>query len=1099
MIASAMPDAPAKWAPVQKGFVTSSEDVLPYAPDRVMVKFTEQAMENFKLDIEFEMDLASPYGDIETGIASVDAISRQYGVTKVSRPYIELKNKVEETRLGIDRWFRFDVPRGSDVLDIVDRLGDDPNVEYAKPDWRAFPMVVPSDPLYADSWGHNNTAQLPDLDWGGTYDHTLPNTVGTPGFDANAQAAWDVTFGSSSVIVAIIDSGVDIDHPDLTLVTGYDFGDNDSNPDDNSAQAGHGTCCAGVAAANVNNGLGACGIAPNSVIMPLKVANSAGSMYFSSIENALYYAGDNGADIVSISLGAPGVSSDPATDAAIQYAYNAGCVILAATGNENTSSIHYPAINAYVIGVGAASPCGERKRSSSLSTECNPGVSTDPNGYTCDGERWWGSNWGVNIQDAAGAVDVIAPTILPTSDIGGSGGYRSGDYEPFFNGTSCATPYAAGVAALIKAQNPSWTPAQVRSQLVSTAMDITSVESGSGWDRYTGYGMVDAEAAVGGGGPVAPTAAFSGTPTNGDAPLTVTFTDQSSGEPTSWLWNFGDTGTSGAQNPVHTYNNPGTYTVTLTATNAQGSDDEVKTNYITVTEPGSGYATLPYSTGFESGVFDQYWTTNSTSPGQVQITTANTPHSGSYHMTMDVTSSGTYAQNEGWLHLNLAGEGDVELDFWWKDFSDETHSQDGVYFSDNGGSSWVKVQDLNGASYTNNVWNNFTLDVDALASANGLGLTSTFVIKFQQYDNYVITTDGHAYDDISVTGLAPQPPVAAFSGSPTSGAYPLDVQFTDASTGAPTSWSWDFGDGTGTSTAPNPSYTYTAAGTYTVTLTATNAVGSDDEIKTDYITVTEPGTAEWETITYDDFEGGFGNYTDGGGDCYLYTSGTYAHQGSNAAGIQDNSGVASSFYHTNGHDVSGYTELEVDFWYIAISMDRSTEDFWLQYYDGSSWQTIATWAQGIDFNNGTFYHETVTIPNTYNYPTNAQLRFVCDASGNRDDVYIDEIEWRGLTAGGSGGGIVTQNSAPRQTSLAQNFPNPFNPRTSISYFLAEETSVTLEIFDVAGKRVVTLVDGTQGSGQQVVEYDASSLSSGVYFYRLVAGDFTEMKKMVLLK
>ncbi|UCF05455.1 MAG: agmatine deiminase family protein, partial [bacterium] len=168
------------------------------------------------------------------------------------------------------------------------------------------------------------------------------------------------------------------------------------------------------------------------------------------------------------------------------------------------------------------------------------------------------------------------------------------------------------------------------------------------------------------------------------------------------------------------------------------------------------YATLPYATGFESGGLDQYWTTVLGAEGRIQVTTANTPHSGSYHLTMDDhTSGGSYSQNEAWLRLNLAGVSEVDLEFWWKEFGDETHTEDGVYFSDNGGANFTKVQDLNGADYTNNTWYPFNLDVDALASSAGLNLTSTFVIKFQQYDNYPITSDGFAFDDINITGAVP--------------------------------------------------------------------------------------------------------------------------------------------------------------------------------------------------------------------------------------------------------------------------------------------------------------------------------------------------------
>jgi len=647
--------------------------------------------------------------------------------------------------------------------------------------------------------------------------------------------------------------------------------------------------------------------------------------------------------------------------------------------------------------------------------------------------------------------------------------------------TSWSWDFGDGVGTSTQ-QNPNYTYNSVGTYTVS--LTVTN-SCGNDTETKTNYITVTC---------TPPVANFSGSPTTGDAPLTVYFTDLSTGA-TSWSWDFGDgVGTSSQQNPNYTYNNPGDYTVTLTATNSCGSDDEVKTNYITVTEPGGDYANLPYATGFESGSFDQYWfTQSSNSEGRIQITSSYTPR-GSYHMTMDDNlNGGQYAQNEAWLHVNLAGKSDVELTFWWKEFSDETHTQDGVFFSNNGGSSFVKVYNLSGGSSS---YQEIVLDVDALTSSAGLSLTGTFVIKFQQYDNYGLTTDGMAFDDISIISLE-TPPVADFVGDPTSGTAPLTVDFTDLSTGNPTSWSWTFGDG-GTSTAQNPSHQYTEAGTYTVSLTATNAYGSDTETKTSYITVNPPGA--WTTITYDDFESGWGSYTDGGGDCSRYTGGTYAWEGSCAADIQDNSGVASSFYHTTGYNVTGYTELEVEFYFIAISMDNTREDFWVQYYDGSTWHTVAALARGIDFDNGVFYVVTVPISSSeYNFPTNAKLRFMCDASGNADDVYIDAITFRGMSGTSAARQATEELPLPDEFSLSQNYPNPFNPATDISFSLPTPSNVTLEVFNVLGQRVAILADGAYAAGRHTVTWNATGNSSGIYFYRLRADGFVETKKMLLLK
>ena len=153
-----------------------------------------------------------------------------------------------------------------------------------------------------------------------------------------------------------------------------------------------------------------------------------------------------------------------------------------------------------------------------------------------------------------------------------------------------------------------------------------------------------------------------------------------------------------------------------------------------------------------------------------------------------------------------------------------------------------------------------------------------------------------------------------------------------------------------------------------------------------------PATLDTYTVlSYDDFENGWGNYSDGGADCFLYTGGAYAYQGSAAANIQDNSGTASSFYHTDSIDVEtpGYTEIKVEFSFYAVSMDNSNEDFLVQYYDGSNWNTVANYAQGIDFNNNQFYSETVLISKPqYTFPTNMKIRFQCDASWETVMMFI---------------------------------------------------------------------------------------------------------------
>ncbi len=162
------------------------------------------------------------------------------------------------------------------------------------------------------------------------------------------------------------------------------------------------------------------------------------------------------------------------------------------------------------------------------------------------------------------------------------------------------------------------------------------------------------------------------------------------------------------------------------------------------------YASLPYYTGFENGL-DQYWDTiSSNGNGDIRIDSNYIPVAGNFHLTMDTDTAGFYAQNEAWLHLNLDGETNVQLSFWWKEFNDESNSSDGVFFSDDGGQNFTKIFNLTG-DYQK--WEQIILDVDQMANIYGLSFTDKFIVKFQQYDNWFIGSDGFAFDEIKIISV----------------------------------------------------------------------------------------------------------------------------------------------------------------------------------------------------------------------------------------------------------------------------------------------------------------------------------------------------------
>lgn len=398
--------------------------------------------------------------------------------------------------LGEGNEYVVQLPPTADPFDVINDITKHAEVDYAEPDFVTIGSHVARAGLKTASGnpdaggGDNNPGPaLPDEE--------LEAGPAAPDNDpflqfqyaariTQAIQAWQFVSGSPAIRIAILDEGVDPSHPDLrnAIVASFDAVEGDLNQQPRPWDS-HGTACAGLAAATPNNNLGVRGIGGGCSLMPVRIAFSANpnanwTWVEANVVRGIDWAWKNGADVLSNSWvgGAPSGAIMNALERARRFGRGGrGCVIVMAAGNDS-GPVAFPANLPNVLAISASNEFDQPKTKTSA-----------------DGETWWGSNFGPEVDLAAPGVHNFTTDIIG-QDGANPGGAVDADYVNNFNGTSSSTPIVAGVAGLVLSVNPNLTEAQVRRLLTQTADKVGQVVYTNGRNNQMGQGRVNALRAI---------------------------------------------------------------------------------------------------------------------------------------------------------------------------------------------------------------------------------------------------------------------------------------------------------------------------------------------------------------------------------------------------------------------------------------------------------------------------------------------------------------------------------------------------------------------------------------------------------------------------
>lgn len=842
-----------------------------------------------------------------------------------------------------------------------------------------------------------------------------------------APEVWAMGITGQGVLVANIDTGVEGDHPALASrwagiadprYAGHPewawfdpyLGQNDFPYDSH----GHGTHTMGTITGADNSSGDTVGVAPGALWIAAGAIDRGGGTaqtVADAIASFQWMVDPDGnpstdwdvPDICSNSWGVGTVHGYPPCDSLfwsyIDACEAAGTVVLFSAGNEGAAGLRRPA-----------------ERATDEYTNCAvAAVDANTAGWPIASFSSRGPTYCTPDGSAAIKPDIAGPGVNVRSC------YPGHDYT-YLSGTSMSCPHVAGVAALIREANPNLDVEQIKDIMYQTAYDLGA----PGEDNDYGWGMVDAYEAVMlalSGTP--PNAEFSASPRSGCAPLTVDFIDESTHEVTSWFWDFGDGGTSPDQNPTHTYQNAGKYTVSLTATGPEGSNTETRRNYIIAyDDPVAAFAVdhtsgcAPLRVGFSdqtSGLptnwnwdFGDQGTSGDQNPDHVYydpglytvtLTAWNDCSSDMITMT-DYIQVDSCGPQKAFAAADFPRTGTVIGDYT------NTHQSDNVYQIIE--EIYAGAKPSKSWSYLDHRWifdlipsSNLTFNVEAYRPDNPGG--DDFAFEYS-IDNFYFTRL------LTVASPVEQVYTVAMPDG-VSGTIFVRVMDTDL-----TMRESDL------------------ARVYIDQLYFEYSAGSPPPLDTLFI--------QDITVTREAIQGG--KYR-GVAVVTIFNQDNEPMPGTLVRGV----------FFGPGDDYVG-------------SWNTTGPDGTVTFYSPGVRNPVGTWC---------FFVDIVRLGDNIYDPSRNVETFDCEE------------------------GSMTQafDGLPRSYDLIQNYPNPFNASTTIEYALPEQTHVSLEIYNLLGSKIETIVNEVQSPGYYRIIWNADEYSSGIYFYRISTENYAEIKKMVLMK